>query len=83
MLLVCLFVVWNLRCFFRNIFQGGFLGLDNIGVVDRSQPFPNGFFAVKLLHFSVRLYDLKMSKVAAVVQFFQIMIGVFVGCQVE
>lgn len=26
----------------RNIFQGGFLGLDNIGVVDRSQPFPNG-----------------------------------------
>eukprot|EP00434_Breviolum_minutum_P008803 symbB.v1.2.007762.t1/scaffold480.1/size253386/24 len=27
---------------FQNIFQGGFLGLDNIGVVDRSQPFPNG-----------------------------------------
>jgi hypothetical protein len=26
----------------RNIFQGGFLGLDNIGVFDRSQPVPTG-----------------------------------------
>ena len=26
----------------RNIFQGGFLGLDNIGVFDRSQPLPSG-----------------------------------------
>ena len=26
----------------RNIFQGGFLGLDNIGVFDRSAPMPNG-----------------------------------------
>jgi hypothetical protein len=26
----------------RNIFQGGFLGLDNIGVFDRSQPLPGG-----------------------------------------
>jgi hypothetical protein len=26
----------------RNIFQGGFLGLDNIGVFDRSAPLPNG-----------------------------------------
>jgi hypothetical protein len=26
----------------RNIFQGGFLGLDNIGVFDRSSPLPNG-----------------------------------------
>jgi hypothetical protein len=25
-----------------NIFEGGFLGLDNIGVFDRSQPLPNG-----------------------------------------
>ncbi|HYO97233.1 MAG TPA: glucosidase, partial [Polyangiaceae bacterium] len=28
----------------RNIFQGGFLGLDNIGVFDRSQPLPVGGF---------------------------------------
>jgi len=28
----------------RNIFQGGFLGLDNIGVFDRSKPLPNGGF---------------------------------------
>jgi hypothetical protein len=26
----------------NNIFEGGFLGLDNITVVDRSQPLPNG-----------------------------------------
>ena len=26
----------------RNIFQGGFLGLDNIGVFDRSDPLPTG-----------------------------------------
>jgi hypothetical protein len=26
----------------RNIFQGGFLGLDNIGVFDRSEPLPMG-----------------------------------------
>ena len=26
----------------RNIFQGGFLGLDNIGVFDRSTPLPTG-----------------------------------------
>src|ERR1700722_2352653 len=28
----------------RNIFQGGFLGLDNIGVFDRSKPRPTGGF---------------------------------------
>ncbi len=26
----------------NNVFQGGFLGLDNIGVFDRSRPLPNG-----------------------------------------
>ena len=26
----------------RNIFQGGFLGLDNIGIFDRSKPLPTG-----------------------------------------
>ena len=28
----------------RNIFEGGFLGLDNIGVFDRSAPFPDGAY---------------------------------------
>ncbi|HEY5299824.1 MAG TPA: glucosidase [Acetobacteraceae bacterium] len=28
----------------RNIFQGGFLGLDNIGIFDRSKPLPTGGF---------------------------------------
>jgi len=27
----------------NNVFQGGFLGLDNIGIFDRSQPLPEGF----------------------------------------
>jgi len=27
----------------NNVFEGGFLGLDNIGVFDRSKPLPNGF----------------------------------------
>src|SRR5215510_8674194 len=26
----------------RNVFQGGFLGLDNIGIFDRSKPLPGG-----------------------------------------
>ncbi len=26
----------------KNIFEGGFLGLDNIGVFDRSSPLPTG-----------------------------------------
>jgi len=28
----------------RNVFQGGFLGLDNIGIFDRSAPLPTGGF---------------------------------------
>ncbi len=28
----------------RNVFQGGFLGLDNVGVFDRSAPLPTGGF---------------------------------------
>jgi hypothetical protein len=28
----------------KNVFQGGFLGLDNIGVFNRSEPLPNGEF---------------------------------------
>ena len=28
----------------NNVFQGGFLGLDNIGVFDRSKPLPTGGF---------------------------------------
>ena len=28
--------------FGRNLFEGGFLGLDNIGVFDRSAPLPTG-----------------------------------------
>lgn len=52
----------------KNIFSGGFLGLDNIGVFDRSQPLPNGgeleqadgtawmgFFSLKMLGIALDL----------------------------
>src|SRR5262245_309134 len=52
----------------RNLFQGGFLGLDNIGVFDRSDPLPTGgnlsqadgtswmaMFALNLLRISLEL----------------------------
>jgi hypothetical protein len=52
----------------RNLFQGGFLGLDNIGVFDRSDPLPTGgyicqadgtswmaMFALNLLKISLEL----------------------------
>jgi hypothetical protein len=52
----------------RNVFEGGFLGLDNIGVFDRSATLPNGgtleqadgtawmaFFAQNMLEMSVEL----------------------------
>ena len=52
----------------RNIFQGGFLGLDNIGVFDRSAPLPTGghmnqadgtswmaMFALNLMRISLEL----------------------------
>ena len=52
----------------RNVFEGGFLGLDNIGVFDRSSPLPTGgfleqadgtawmaFYAQNLLDMSIEL----------------------------
>jgi hypothetical protein len=52
----------------KNIFQGGFLGLDNIGVFDRSSPLPTGgyldqadgtawmvFFSQQMLRISIEL----------------------------
>ncbi|MDR3623564.1 MAG: hypothetical protein P4L16_00280 [Chlamydiales bacterium] len=52
----------------NNFFEGGFLGLDNISVVDRSRPLPNGghfeqsdgtgwmgFFALKMMRISLEL----------------------------
>eukprot|EP00794_Sanderia_malayensis_P014393 gene14393-15892_t len=52
----------------KNIFSGGFLGLDNIGVFDRSKPLPSGmqleqadgtawmaFFAITMLNISLEL----------------------------
>ncbi|MGC2108427.1 MAG: glucosidase [Candidatus Korobacteraceae bacterium] len=52
----------------RNIYQGGFLGLDNIGVFDRSEPLPTGgtidqsdgtawmaMYALNMMHIALEL----------------------------
>jgi hypothetical protein len=54
----------------RNVFEGGFLGLDNVGVFDRSKPLPTGgfleqadgtawmaFFALNMLDIAVELAE--------------------------
>ncbi|MGB8340172.1 MAG: hypothetical protein WCE51_01170 [Chthoniobacterales bacterium] len=50
----------------RNIFQGGFLGLDNIGCFDRSSPLPTGGFINQADGTSwMAMYCLNMLRVAA------------------
>ena len=50
----------------RNIFQGGFLGLDNIGVFDRSHPLPTGGFINQADGTSwMAMYSLNMLRIAA------------------
>ncbi|MEM9827897.1 MAG: glucosidase [Planctomycetota bacterium] len=53
----------------KNIFSGGFLGMDNIGVFDRSKPLPNGhleqadgtawmaFYCATMLRMAIELAD--------------------------
>src|SRR5204863_2573841 len=49
----------------RNIFQGGFLGLDNIGVFDRSQPLPNGGYINQADGTSwMAMYSLNLMRIA-------------------
>jgi len=49
----------------RNIFQGGFLGLDNIGVFDRSAPLPNGGFTNQADATSwMAMYSLNLMRIA-------------------
>ncbi|MFN8391852.1 MAG: glucosidase [Bdellovibrionota bacterium] len=49
----------------RNIFQGGFLGLDNIGVFDRSAPLPTGGFLEQSDGTSwMGMFSLNMMKIA-------------------
>jgi hypothetical protein len=48
-----------------NIFEGGFLGLDNIGVFDRNQPLPNGGYIEQSDGTSwMAMYCLNMLKIA-------------------
>ncbi|MGI4874119.1 MAG: MGH1-like glycoside hydrolase domain-containing protein [Janthinobacterium lividum] len=49
----------------RNIFEGGFLGLDNIGVFDRSAPLPNGGYLEQADGTSwVAMFALNMMRIA-------------------
>ncbi len=49
----------------RNMFQGGFLGLDNIGVFDRSSPLPNGGYLNQADGTSwMAMYCLNLMKIA-------------------
>src|SRR5438445_1600059 len=49
----------------RNLFQGGFLGLDNIGVFDRSAPLPTGGFIHQADGTSwVAMYCLNLMRIA-------------------
>jgi hypothetical protein len=50
----------------RNIFQGGFLGLDNIGIFDRSNPLPTGGLINQADGTSwMAMYCLNMLRIAA------------------
>ncbi|MGO9066109.1 MAG: MGH1-like glycoside hydrolase domain-containing protein, partial [Myxococcaceae bacterium] len=50
----------------RNVFQGGFLGLDNIGVFDRSNPLPTGGFINQADGTSwMAMYSLNLLRIAA------------------
>lgn len=49
----------------HNIFQGGFLGLDNIGVFDRSRPLPSGGYINQADGTSwMAMFSLKMMRMA-------------------
>jgi hypothetical protein len=49
----------------RNVFQGGFLGLDNIGVFDRSKPLPTGGFLNQADGTAwVAMYSLNLMRIA-------------------
>jgi hypothetical protein len=49
----------------RNIFQGGFLGLDNIGVFDRSAPLPTGGYINQADGTSwMAMYSLNLMRIA-------------------
>ena len=49
----------------RNVFQGGFLGLDNIGVFDRSAPLPTGGFINQADGTSwMAMYSLNLMRIA-------------------
>jgi hypothetical protein len=49
----------------RNIFQGGFLGLDNIGVFDRSAPLPTGGYISQSDGTSwMAMYSLNLMRIA-------------------
>src|ERR1700743_1655542 len=79
----------------RNIFQGGFLGLDNVGIFDRSSPLPTGgridqadgtawmaSYALDLMQIGIELAMTNNAYVEIAVKFFEhfLYIAEAVGC---
>ncbi|MGF6820617.1 hypothetical protein OKW33_007511 [Paraburkholderia atlantica] len=79
----------------RNIFQGGFLGLDNVGIFDRSSPLPTGgridqadgtawmaSYALDLMQIGLELAMTNNAYVEIAVKFFEhfLYIAEAVGC---
>lgn len=68
----------------NNIFEGGFLGLDNISAIDRSTPLPQGgvmeqadatswmaMYALNMLHISLELCDYNKTYTEMTTKFFE------------
>ncbi len=68
----------------NNVFEGGFLGLDNIGVIDRSKPIPGGgileqsdgtgwmgLFCLHMMHLAILLSKKYENYIPLVIKFFQ------------
>ncbi len=68
----------------RNIFQGGFLGLDNVGIFDRSAPMPTGgklnqsdatawmaMYAVNMMRMSIELALVDIAYQDMAIKFFE------------
>ena len=73
----------------RNVFAGGFLGLDNIGLFDRSQPFPGGgqleqadgtswmaMYALNMLAIALELADHDRTYEDIATKFFEHFLGI-------
>ena len=68
----------------NNLFEGGFLGLDNISVIDRSRPLPNGgmieqsdatgwmaFYSLTMMRIALELAKTDATYISSAINFFE------------